>query len=261
MFNRLLLISALLCMPPWAYLQCSDALPAAQAFTPAATQTETIPKQGLLKYLPSYKPTDLIIRHQYYILKFNPERNTADWTVYKVTRTQLGNRTAKRKDMKFLPDPLLKNISPTTHDYSRSGYDRGHLVPARDMSFSVDAMAESFYMSNITPQNHEFNAGIWEQLEELVRTLVRQNKELIVITGTIYQKPRDETLKIGNTVKIDVPDAFYKIVYCDYGENKWEVAFIIKNRPFPDKQPMDFKTTIKEIELMTGLCFVSITCF
>lgn len=34
----------------------------------------------------------------------------------------------------------------------KSGYDRGHMVPAADAKISQKAMDETFYLSNIAPQ-------------------------------------------------------------------------------------------------------------
>ncbi len=59
------------------------------------------------RYLPAHGPQDKILRHQYYILKFDPDHNTANWTVYRSAKARLGNRSVKRGDKKFKPDPLL----------------------------------------------------------------------------------------------------------------------------------------------------------
>ena len=75
----------------------------------------------------------------------------------------------------FMPDPEVPYTkSATTNDYKNSGWNRGHMAPAGDMKWSEQAMKESFYLSNICPQNKNLNSGIWKDLEEQVRGLTTQ---------------------------------------------------------------------------------------
>ncbi len=220
---------------------------------PPATADATEPDSDLEKYLPAHKDGDMIVRHRYYVLKFDPSHNTASWTIYRSTRTHLGNRTAKRNNMRFKPDPLLGELSPHTEDYIDSHYDRGHLVPCRDMAFNVDAMAETFLMSNMTPQHHDFNGGIWEEVEEMARELTQKNKTLVIVTGPVYDATAHK--QIGKTKAIDVPEEFYKIVFKDQEGQRFMAAFIVPHQTFPDKNPDDFQTTVDEIENRTGIDF------
>ena len=73
--------------------------------------------------------------------------------------------TAPRYD-KFQADPKVRGAKAYPSDYTRSGYDRGHMAPAGDMKWSETAMQESFYMSNVCPQNRNLNRGDWKDLEE-----------------------------------------------------------------------------------------------
>ena len=68
-----------------------------------------------------------------------------------------------------MPDTAVKTGSAELKDYKGSGYDRGHLCPAGDMSFDSIAMRESFLMSNMSPQLPGFNRGIWNSLEQKIR--------------------------------------------------------------------------------------------
>ena len=113
-------------------------------------------------------------------------------------------RAAKRGD-DFRPDPAVPTGSATPQDYTRSGYDRGHLAPAADMSFSVKTMSESFYMSNMSPQAPQFNRGIWSKLEKQVRHFATKEKRIVVVTGPIL--PVEKTITIGAN-KVTVPQYF-----------------------------------------------------
>ena len=78
----------------------------------------------------------------------------------------------------------------TTGDYRRSGYDRGHLAPAADMAFSRQTMADSFFMSNMSPQKPAFNREIWKDLEALVRSFAITEQKIVVVTGPILPKKK-----------------------------------------------------------------------
>lgn len=85
------------------------------------------------------------IQHQFYSISYSEEHEQQ-------------NPVAKRKD-NFRSDHMISTGSAESADYKGSGYDRGHLCPAKDMESSITAMSESFYMSNMSPQHPSFNRG------------------------------------------------------------------------------------------------------
>ena len=102
------------------------------------------------------------------------------------------NKVAKRKD-NFRLDPVIKTGSAILADYKGSGYDRGHLPPAGDMAWSKEAMSESFFLTNMSPQVPALNRGMWRILEEQIRTWALKEQELYIITGTII-RPNYKTI-------------------------------------------------------------------
>lgn len=80
------------------------------------------------------------------------------WVIYHMTYEEAITKTAKRDD-NFREDPEVPTGSATLADYRGSGYDRGHLASAADMAFSIRTMDDSFYMSNMSPQQPAFNRG------------------------------------------------------------------------------------------------------
>ena len=97
-------------------------------------------------------PNRIVICHTGQVVAFNPERNVSDWVAYRLRREDLLNPTVERKD-NFRPDPRVPERHRVVHsDYTRTGYNRGHLAPAAAMRWSFDAMNDSFLMSNIAPQ-------------------------------------------------------------------------------------------------------------
>ena len=108
--------------------------------------------------------TGQIIKHQYFTLSYSEPHEQAEWVYYKLT-PQLINGTQSRTD-NFRTDPMVTSGSAQLNDYKGSGFDRGHLCPAADMKINRDAMSETFYMSNMSPQHPSFNRGIWKKLKQ-----------------------------------------------------------------------------------------------
>ena len=140
-------------------------------------------KDSSLKNLeiPKTNSKDKIITHTGYSLLYNEIHEQADWVAYQLTKEE----TVKlyERTNKFILDPKINTITASDIDYKGSGYDRGHLAPASDMGWSSITMKESFYYSNMSPQNPSFNRGIWKKLEELVRTWAVENNNIYIVNG------------------------------------------------------------------------------
>lgn len=85
-----------------------------------------------------------------------------NWVAYELIRDELRG-TVSRTD-KFVVDPYVNGVSATNADYRRSGFDRGHMAPAADMTWSETAMKESFYFSNMCPQKSRTKSRGMERL-------------------------------------------------------------------------------------------------
>lgn len=189
-------------------------------------QTETIDGKELSYYFPS---SDLsnggIINHLAYSLDYNETYEQADWVIYELTKEEVKNKKVPRKD-KFAKDPTSTISSALATDYAKSGYDRGHLCPAADNRWSQDAMNQSFYMSNMSPQDPDLNRGIWKELEEKVRDWAVENEEVYVVTGPILADGFKK--KIGKS-NVAVPNYFYKVVADLSGDEIKGIGFIFVN--------------------------------
>jgi endonuclease G len=162
------------------------------------------------------------INHTYYSLSYNEDTEQANWVYYKLTEDMLSGDAERNNNFRY--DPLVTTKSASTKDYTKSGYDRGHLCPAGDRKFNKDAMYESFYMSNVSPQLPGFNRGIWKSLESQVRNWTRDKDSLYVVTGPIFNETDQ---RIGKN-KVRIPSAFYKVLYAE-GKNQM-LAFILPNQ-------------------------------
>ncbi len=198
---------------------------------------------------PAYTQDDLIVEHEGYTLAYEEDIEQPKWVAYRLTAINIKKNTAQRKD-NFRPDPGVRTESATLNDYEGSGYDRGHLAPAADFSWSQEAMDGTFFLSNMSPQDPSFNRGIWKKLEEKVREWGVKDKELFVVTGPLVDRGAK---KIGKN-KVAVPQKFYKIVL-DISEPEIKaIGFVMENRG-SDKSIMDYVVTVDSIEKMTGLDF------
>ena len=133
--------------------------------------------------LPKQKGQDAVVQHAGYTLCYNETHEQANWVAYELTATETVS-IYERTD-KFIEDPEIKTGSATAQDYAGYGYDRGHLAPAADMGWSAQSMVESFYYSNMSPQDPSFNRGIWKKCEELVRNWAVDFDKIYVATGPI----------------------------------------------------------------------------
>lgn len=194
---------------------------------------------------------DCVVDRTGYALGYSEEHEQAAWVMYRMTYEEVLTRAAARTN-DFKEDPNIVSFSALPSDYSRSGYDRGHLAPAEDMKFSEATMRDSFYMSNMSPQKPEFNRGIWKKLEKEVRRFAYNEGSVFVITGPILEEGLE---KIGWANHVSVPRRFYKIVYDETPPRKM-IAFILPNEG--SSKPLSaFVTTVDEVERLTGLDFFS----
>lgn len=198
--------------------------------------------------IPSSKNVQVIDRDGY-ALGYSEKHEQPLWVSYKLTKKEVLNKVAKRKD-NFRADPLVKTGSASLKDYRKSGYDRGHLAPAADMAWSEQAMSDSFFLSNMSPQKAGLNRGMWKDLESLVREWAVKRESVYVITGCVI---RPNFLTIGPN-KVTVPQWYYKIVYD--ADKKEVISFLLPNRK-PQKKLELFKLSIDQIEKVTGLDFLS----
>lgn len=199
-------------------------------------------------YLPT-STTNQIINHTYYTLSYSKQNKQAEWVIYLLTRENVQNTRSLRSD-DFRVDPLITSASASLEDYKNSGYDRGHLCPAADMSFDTKAMSESFYLSNMSPQNPSFNRGIWKSLEELVRSWAIQEDSLYVVTGPVFV---DNKGKIGPD-SVTIPGFYYKVI-CDPTGEKKMIGFLLPNEKGASKVLSDYSFSVDYIEEVTNIDF------
>ncbi|NLE16429.1 MAG: DNA/RNA non-specific endonuclease [Spirochaetales bacterium] len=199
--------------------------------------------------LPLYQKGELVIRHPGYTLLYDEEHEQARWVAYHLSREELYGSHDRGDD--FRADPSIPTGSATLEDYRSSGYDRGHLIPAADLSWSQEAMSGSFYMSNMSPQSGDFNRGIWSKLEATVRNFADTEGAVYVVTGPVLT---DGPYKTIGKNQVSVPEAYYKVVL-DYEEPEYKaIGFLLPNEG-SKKDLKTFAVSVDEVEHATGIDF------
>ncbi|CDF77941.1 DNA/RNA non-specific endonuclease [Formosa agariphila KMM 3901] len=199
-------------------------------------------------YLPT-STTGAIVFHNNYTLSYNEAHEQAEWVAYMLKKSDIVY--TKRKRPYFNEDKAVKTKSADWRSYKNSGYDRGHLCPAGDRRKTINSYNETFLTSNISPQDHDFNAGIWNDLEQLVRTWAKSYNDVYVVTGGVLKG----NLKTIGKDQVSVPDYFYKIIFKDQGDTSKMIGFIIPNRPNETQALQSYVVSVDYIESQTGIDF------
>ncbi|KAJ3563184.1 hypothetical protein NP233_g9101 [Leucocoprinus birnbaumii] len=249
---------------------------------PAITESQEL---AVLKYGNPGPVSDLIQRKAY-VAAYDRRLKHPAWTAEHLTLASLGksrivsseegsggggdrsNSTFKEDDS--LPAMFRSKLS----DYFRSGYDRGHMVPAADAKISQEAMDETFYLSNIAPQVGDgFNRHYWAYLEDWCRRLTGNFQDVYVFTVPLYLPKKEVDGKwrvsyevIGNPPNVAVPTHFAKVVLTSKPSSpltpeKLEVstgAFVLPNAVIPDDAPLtSFVVPVDAVERAAGLTLFS----
>ena len=156
----------------------------------------------LSKVLPKVKGMQL--KYTGFTVAFDTSICTPIYSVYILTKEKINNSVGDRKNFKFLNDSRVH--CTLVKDYKLSGYDRGHLTPFADSKYSEESMHDCFYITNMCPQLHSFNAGIWEALERSVREFAIKYDSIIIISAPVIKSEHS----VGELI---IPSKFYKILY------------------------------------------------
>lgn len=211
-------------------------------------KTAALSKSDDLSFYLPVSTTSQIIKHQYYTLSYNEKAEQAEWVAYELKKNYI-----KRSDFKrpfFIEDPKVKTQSADWRNYKKSGYDKGHLCPAADMEFDINAYNDTFFTSNISPQNHGFNSGIWNRLEQKVRFWAVKYDGLYVVTGGVLKG----NLKTIGKEKVLVPNYFYKILLSGSKGKYKALAFLVPNEK-SSQSIYNYVVSIDKLESVTGIDF------
>jgi endonuclease G len=251
-------------VPPTATVVGAGPLPSVPAVAPI------VDPAGLFEYgFPG--PISDVASRSALISSYDRRTRNPHWVVEHITPASLAVRDGDRKHSVFAEDGAVPaKFRGLLKDYFRSGYDRGHQVPAADAKWSQTAMDETFYLTNMCPQVGEgFNRDYWAHFEDFCRRLTVQYPSVRIVTGPLYLPRKDPVDNkwyvkyemIGSPPSVAVPTHFYKVIFAEDGRVGGNVAlgaFVLPNAPISNDKPItDFEVPIEAVERASGLEFAS----
>lgn len=203
-----------------------------------------------------------ILKRKGYKVAYDTRFKIPFWTYEHLEKAML-QKNFDRSTLTFKKDPsIYKAHQSTLSDYRKSSFDRGHSVPTNDLSFSKQALEDSFLLSNIYPQHPKLNRGLWAKLEKNIRSLLQIFEWVNVTTGPLFlpQKKSDGknyiTFQVIGKNQVAVPTHFFKVI--ETPKNKW--AYVIPNHKEISEPLEKYLFSIKELEKLSGICFTTPDC-
>lgn len=184
-------------------------------------------------------------------VNFNSRYRVPNYVVWELTPEKAAAQVADRKDSEFTADPNVDG-SADPADYRRSGYDRGHMVPAADMKWSRRAMDDCHYMTNVAPQSGQLNRGTWQTVEDNCRSWTKKFGRLVIICGPVLSDRPLTTIGKG----VAVPERFFKVVLAPDADPPMAIGFIMSNFD-QTGGAQAAATSVDEVEAVTGYDFFS----
>ena len=235
------------------------------------SEIEQLKLQGTIQSMkaagyPAFSKNLEIIEHSGMVLGFDCDYKMASWVFHLLTPDVTSGNISRSNDFRLdekstcgsaqESDYFLRKETPDgTFEYDGFGFDRGHLAPSADFRWSANALSESYYYSNMTPQRPEFNRESWASLEGLLRKIVDQEKkQFYVITGPVLHEGLPEIERSANKLKI--PELHYKIIVDASTENPRGMAFLMPNKKCEERLS-SYVISIDSLERLTGIDFFS----
>ena len=201
--------------------------------------------KGLLE-LPAIRSNDVVLVYTGFVVNYNTSRLIPNWVAYELTADEVVGLVPRAKG--FSIDLDYQGLQAMREDYSNTGWDKGHMAPAGDMKWSEAAMFESFYLTNICPQNHDLNGKDWHTLERLVRDWALEYGSVWVVCGPYLYANTYGTIGDRNVV---VPDGFFKAVLRKEGSDYKAIAFVFENNS--NRQPVQNAViSVNDVEALVG---------
>lgn len=199
--------------------------------------------------LPAGTGRNPVVEHMGYTVSYDCGVLNPEWVAYELTAYETEGDLDRAS--RFTCDPDLRGAQAEDFDFRHSGWDRGHMAPAADMKWSSQAMKESFYLTNICPQNHNLNAGDWKSLEESCRSWARRFGRVWIACGPVFDCGEHGTIGENG---VAVPDGFYKVVLAREDGRCEAVGFLFRNRA-GHKPLRSYAVTVDSVETVTGQDF------
>ena len=198
-----------------------------------------------------------------YSVEWDCDKKAQRWSAYQMNRnTCRQNTTRYRSDTNQYPyDPLLPVNQYLSQDcFWNSGYDHGHICPSADRLYSAEANYQTFFLTNMQPQYHNFNGGDnspWYRLENQVRTWANATttEMLYVVKGGTIEEGQVLPTRVKGEML--VPKYFFVALLLKNAEGYKAAGFWMEHQSsYPTALPLsDYAVNIRELEQLTGIDF------
>lgn len=248
--------------------------------------TEAV-KSGMLQFPAARGGSSIIVNHYAamvssgaeelnYSIEWDTEKSAQRWCCYKMfnriagknaTRYYAPNDGSLSSTCQYPNDPDLPaqyRFESDQDPYKSSGYDHGHICPSADRLCSTQANYQTFFITNMQPQNNQFNAGIWASMEAYIRTWLPSFDTLYVCKGGtidkasqiyeyIYRSSHQSTRVNKN--HIPVPKYFFMAVLGRKGNTFKATGFWIDQSNYSSSTPKSYAVNIARLQQETGIDF------
>lgn len=154
------------------------------------------------------------------------------WVAYEFTKAEANKKLVERLDC-FRRDPRLDDDDASfCEDYKKSGFGRGHLLPANDAKRRATMMDNSFLLSNMAPQLGNFNQKVWMRLETHVNNWA-ESTGVNIITGAIFDRDGDRR-RDDDDDAVRIP--LQHKVARDKKENSEFLQYMLKGSPITNEE-------------------------
>ena len=212
-----------------------------------------------------YVPGKVDMRN--YTVLYDTEHYVPVWVAYPLHKSYTSGSGYRTDAWNF--DPIIpENMQTSMFNALGSGYQRGHMLPSASRYVNVEANEQTFYFTNMTPQNGNFNGGLWANMEEWVRSKQGKDRDtLYVVTGAVLSRAESGesiqyTTNYGNDRKrIAIPRYYYKaLLKSDYDDRSGSrsyrtIAFWFEHKSANRQVAASDAISIRELEARTGIDF------
>ena len=147
-----------------------------------------------------------------YSICYDTEKLVSRWVAYPLHNCYVNPSISRTNAWSFdptLPESIQQNIVEGGYnDGGNKQLDRGHMLPSASRYSTYETNAQTFYATNMMPQNSSFNQGVWGQLEGNVRKAICGDT-LYVVVGTLFEDGKTFTSRGRNIAR---PSHCYKLL-------------------------------------------------
>jgi endonuclease G len=197
-----------------------------------------------------------VLDKHHFVVCYDAAHKVPAWVGYALTADEAKTKATSRTGSFRADADLPRGQRAENADYSGSGYDKGHMAPANDFSWNVDAMKATFVLCNAVPQRHGVNGGQWAQLEASIHDLAAKQGTVWVVSGPLFVGGKP--VKTIGADKVAVPTHTYKVVLCIHPNGDKEMfGFVMPNVNKPSGTISSYTFSVDTVEKLTGLDFFS----